>query len=169
MKKIITVILSMTALTLLLASVTITAKRYATVSEVYLRYKDRADLQVSFVKDCRIDDSTTVDVTTLTARDSASWEKLLREMNTPSALIDINNKSLQKGHNSTTTYLSKKNHPDERTEIDIDGGKNDLVVFSYRERIIYIFDITSQNQSDIIQKNKRKEILHKKDNHTMKM
>ena len=72
MKKTITLILAITALTLLLTSVFLTTKRYTAVSEVYLRYKDRDDLRVAFVKDYRVDDSTVVDVTTLTARDSAS-------------------------------------------------------------------------------------------------
>ena len=50
------------------------------VGEVYRRYCNRDDIRVEFFKDFRIDDSTIVDVTTLTAKDSASWEALLREM-----------------------------------------------------------------------------------------
>ena len=42
-------------------------------SEVYRRYKDRDNLSVAFVKDYRIGDSITVDVTTITAPDSAGW------------------------------------------------------------------------------------------------
>ncbi|MBR3829611.1 MAG: hypothetical protein IKJ40_10035, partial [Bacteroidales bacterium] len=81
MKRTITIILSLVALMLVLASLAVSAKRHANVSEVYRRYKDRDDLSVAFVKDYRIGDSIIVDVTTIEATDSASWESLLREMN----------------------------------------------------------------------------------------
>nr|MCR4932255.1 hypothetical protein [Bacteroidales bacterium] len=65
--------------------------------EVYCRYSNRDDLKVSFLKDFRIDDSTTVDVTTLTAKDSAGWENLMREMNRPESLIELMRKAVDEG------------------------------------------------------------------------
>ena len=65
MKKVITFTLALIALTLLSISVLLTTKRYSAVSEVYHHYKGHDDLCVGFVKDYRIDDSTTVDVTTI--------------------------------------------------------------------------------------------------------
>lgn len=161
MKKIITVILSMTALTLLLASVTVTAKRYATVSEVYLRYKDRADLQVSFVKDYRIDDSTTVDVTTLTARDSASWEKLLREMNYPEEFIDIFFYSGNPNVVSINVFYSERNHPERKVSLH-DDVELSYVVVSSNERAMYVFNIESVEQAFAIERKKLKEAFHDK-------
>ena len=88
-------------------------------SEVYHRYEHRDDLKVGFVKDYRIDDSTTVDVTTLTAKDSAGWEALLREMNVSDLIIEICNKAAKKGNYTVAFYNCKKNHPEQHTEIDI--------------------------------------------------
>ena len=74
------------------------------VGEVYRRYCNRDDIRVEFFKDFRVNDSITVDVTTLTAKDSASWEALLREMNIPKSQIDILKKSYNKGNQSLNQY-----------------------------------------------------------------
>ena len=128
------------------------------LSEVYNRYKDRDDLRVAFVKDYRIDDSTTVDVTTLTAKDSASWEALLREMNVSDLIIEICNKAAKKGNYTVAFYNCKKNHPEQHTEIDIPN--TDFVLYSYKEYTLYVFDITSRKQRNAIQTQRIKETFN---------
>ena len=128
------------------------------LSEVYNRYKDRSDLRVAFVKEYRIDDSTTVDVTTLTAKDSAGWEALLREMNVSDLIIEICNKAAKKGNYTVAFYNCKKNHPEQHTEIDIPN--TDFVLYSYKEYTLYVFDITSRKQRNAIQTQRIKETFN---------
>lgn len=130
------------------------------VSEVYRHYEHRQDLKVGFIKDYRIDDSTTVDVTTLTAKDSASWENLLREMNVSELLIKIMREQKGKGNNSVSDYYCKKGHPDTRTKISIPNCE--LVVVSPNEYCFYVFNVTSKEQAHIILSKKQSEIIHKK-------
>ncbi len=127
-------------------------------SEVYHRYEHRDDLKVGFVKDYRIDDSTTVDVTTLTAKDSAGWEALLREMNVSDLIIEICNKAAKKGNYTVAFYNCKKNHPEQHTEIDIPN--TDFVLYSYKEYTLYVFDITSRKQRNAIQTQRIKETFN---------
>lgn len=127
-------------------------------SEVYHRYEHRDDLKVGFVKDYRVDDSTTVDVTTLTAKDSASWEALLREMNVSDLIIEICNKAAKKGNYTVAFYNCKKNHPEQHTEIDIPN--TDFVLYSYKEYTLYVFDITSRKQRNAIQTQRIKETFN---------
>ena len=126
--------------------------------EVYHRYEHRDDLKVGFVKDYRIDDSTTVDVTTLTAKDSAGWEALLREMNVSDLIIEICNKAAKKGNYTVAFYNCKKNHPEQHTEIDIPN--TDYVLYSYKEYTLYVFDITSRKQRNAIQTQRIKETFN---------
>ena len=127
-------------------------------SEVYHRYEHRDDLKVGFVKDYRIDDSTTVDVTTLTAKYSAGWEALLREMNVSDLIIEICNKAAKKGNYTVAFYNCKKNHPEQHTEIDIPN--TDFVLYSYKEYTLYVFDITSRKQRNAIQTQRIKETFN---------
>ena len=127
-------------------------------SEVYHRYEHRDDLKVGFVKDYRIDDSTTVDVTTLTAKDSAGWEALLREMNVSDLIIEICKKKKKKGNYTVAFYNCKKNHPEQHTEIDIPN--TDFVLYSYKEYTLYVFDITSRKQRNAIQTQRIKETFN---------
>ena len=129
------------------------------LSEVYNRYKDRDDLRVAFVKDYRIDDSTNVDVTTLTAKDSASWEALLREMNIPKSQIDILRKSYNKGNQSVNHYYCVKGNPEQRTSIDY--PEVDLVVYVQHlkvDRTFYVFDLKNKTQGRIILYHKSNDI-----------
>ena len=130
------------------------------LSEVSNRYKDRADLRVAFVKDYRIDDSTTVDVTTLTAKDSASWENLLREMNYPEMLIKIMNENLRNGNRGVGNYYCKKGLPETRTKIDVPNSQ--LVIVSPFEKCFYIFDVISKEQAHLIMDFEREDIIHQK-------
>ncbi len=130
------------------------------LSEVYNRYKDRDDLRVAFVKDYRIDDSTTVDVTTLTAKDSASWENLLREMNYPEMLIKIMNENLRNGNRGVGNYYCKKGLPETRTKIDVPNSQ--LVIVSPFEKCFYIFDVISKEQAHLIMDFEREDIIHQK-------
>ena len=127
--------------------------------EIYCRYAGRDDLKVSFLKDFRIDDSTVVDVTTLTAKDSASWESLLREMNVSEITIEYLRKSYSKRHPSLSNYYCKKGQPYTRTSANDDSV--DLVVYVQHlndDKTFFIFDIKSIEQAHIIMNHKTDEM-----------
>ena len=158
MRKKITILLSVAALVAALVTVAVMLRRYSQTSEVYRRYAQRDDLKVGFVKDYRINDTLAVDVTTITAPDSASWEALLREMNINEVTIAIQRKAMQKGNSVITTYHSLKNNPDKKLK-KANQEELDLVVFSYQDRTIFIFDVASLEQAHIIAKQKRKDSI----------
>lgn len=132
------------------------------LSEVYNRYKDRDDLRVAFVKDYRIDDSTNVDVTTLTAKDSASWESLMREMNKPESLIELMRKAVDEGRYNVTGYYCEVEHPELTTPYK--EGNSWYVILNPTERTIYIYQLSNCKARSII-KNKLKEVKDKAKNY----
>ncbi len=125
------------------------------LSEVYNRYKDRSDLRVAFVKDYRIDDSTTVDVTTLTAKDSASWEALLREMNKSEVAIKLMRKATAEGRYTVTGYYCEMEHPEFKTAYK--EGESWYVIMNPTEKTQYIFQLSNEKATSII-RNKLKEV-----------
>ena len=132
-------------------------------SEVYRRYKDRDNLSVAFVKDYRIGDSITVDVTTIEAKDSTSWESLLRGMNVTEESINENKKLVLEGKHTATTRLSAKGYPEKRVSIDTTTSV-DLVFISYNEKCVYVFDVNSIDQALAIANYKLIETVEKNNN-----
>ena len=125
------------------------------VSEVYSRYCEREDIRVEFFKDFRVDDSTVVDVTTLTARDSASWENLLREMNQSESMILRKRELVNEGYYTLSEYYCELGHPEHRIPYDENGCW--LVFMNHAEKNIFIFHIINHKQAHIISSNKMKE------------
>ena len=128
------------------------------VGEVYRRYCNRDDIRVEFFKDFRIDDSTTVDVITLTAKDSASWEALLREMNIKEGTIRKQTEAVKSGKTALTEYYCMNNHPEQRINVK-ECSDFDLVIYSFNEYVTYIFDVNTIEQGRRIQAHKNNEIL----------
>ena len=128
------------------------------VGEVYRRYCNRDDIRVEFFKDFRIDDSTIVDVTTLTAKDSASWEALLREMNIKEGTIRKQTEAVKLGKTAVTEYYCMNNHPEQRIKVK-ECPDFDLVIYSFNEYVTYIFDVNTIEQGRRIQAHKNNEIL----------
>ncbi len=128
------------------------------VGEVYRRYCNRDDIRVEFFKDFRIDDSTAVDVTTLTAKDSAGWEALLREMNIKEGTIRKQTEAVKSGKTALTEYYCMNNHPEQRIKVK-ECPDFDLVIYSFNEYVTYIFDVNTIEQGRRIQAHKNNEIL----------
>ena len=128
------------------------------LSEVYNRYKDRDDLRVAFVKDYRIDDSTIVDVTTLIAKDSASWEALQREMNRSEEAIERSRNRIKEGHYVLTDYYCEIGQPEHR--IPFKEGECWLVYVNHKEKTFYIFHIINHEQGYLIIRSKTRELYN---------
>ena len=130
-------------------------------SEVYRRYKDRDNLSVAFVKDYRIGDSITVDVTTITAKDSADWEQLLRGLNVHEYTISLNTKYVKDGESPVVTSYRQKANPEKICQDD-NYSNRILMVTAYREQTVYFFEIDTKNQAHNIMDIKLREIVLKK-------
>ena len=125
-------------------------------SEVYHRYEHRDDLKVGFVKDYRVDDSTTVDVTTLTAKDSAGWEALLREMNKSEGFIKRMREAVNEGVYMLSEYNCEIGHPEKR--VPFKAGCSWFVLLNPTEKTIYIFHILNSKQKKALIRNKVSEV-----------
>ena len=126
------------------------------VGEVYRRYCNRDDIRVEFFKDFRINDSITVDVTTLTAADSASWEALLREMNKSEGVIKRMREAVNEGVYMLSEYNCEIGHPEKR--VPFKAGCSWFVLLNPTEKTIYIFHILNREQVHIIIQNKVREV-----------
>ena len=58
------------------------------VSEIYSRYAKEEGIDAAFVKDYRVNDTITVDVTLLEATDSAGWSMLKEDFGIAKGLAD---------------------------------------------------------------------------------
>ena len=126
--------------------------------EVYCRYSNRDDLKVSFLKDFRINDSTTVDVTTITAKDSAGWEALQREMNRSEEAIERSRNRIKEGHYVLTDYYCEIGQPEHR--IPFKEGECWLVYVNHKEKTFYIFHIINHEQGYLIIRSKTRELYN---------
>ena len=126
------------------------------VGEVYRRYCNRDDIRVEFFKDFRVNDSITVDVTTLTAADSASWEALLREMNKSEGVIKRMREAVNEGVYMLSEYNCEIGHPEKR--VPFKAGCSWFVLLNPTEKTIYIFHILNREQVHIIIQNKVREV-----------
>jgi len=130
----------LTILLLLLASFAAHAQ-----SDAYLRYAPNPNLNVAFVEGFRLDDSTTVDVTVITAKDSTTWAWLIEEFN----ISSMHNLALSKQwyHEPKTigTKMVQKNDPSQHVTKLI-HGEFDFETISFFYKRISIYHIINQQQ-----------------------
>ena len=108
------------------------------VSDLYQRYCHTPGIEASFVKGFRINDTLAIDATLLHATDSASWERLLNDFQTPNSFTE---KPTSK---AALFRFAKKGQT--KPIIDTNMLNNDYFVFSQAEKRITIFHITNEDQ-----------------------
>lgn len=113
-------------------------------NELYRRYEHCDGVKVGFVKDFRINDSVTADITVITAKDSVAWEALQRDFGIPEEFIEANRTAKQRGTMNMTSFHCEKGHPEKR--VAGDDKPFDVVYYSSQERAMYIYDITEKNK-----------------------
>lgn len=120
-------------------------------SEVYQRYHDVPGIQAAFIKNKRINDTTTADMTLLTATDSAGWEFLKKTFDIkelPSELM----KQLMIDETGIAIKLFPKDHPG--APMDAIFENNDAAAISREKHTVCIFHIISSEQyNSIVYKN----------------
>lgn len=115
-----------------------------TVSKVYTKYADADGIRAAFVKDYRINDTVSVDVTFLEATDSASWAILCRDFAIPEMEPALE-QFFESGWDLDFTRQVDK-HDYSKVVI---GDSCDVVplTFSYQRKTVTIFHIKNEDEN----------------------
>lgn len=111
------------------------------VSELYKRYAEMDGIEASFIKDYRVNDSVTVDVTLLEATTDSAWGELLHDFNMifiPDEVFEyLNDKDL-------VVWLAPKT--DYSLPMDSVILNNDVISMAYLSKCICVFSIETEQQ-----------------------
>lgn len=144
MRKLPTVVLVVMALACIVVSLFRGCGGTFDSSSVYRRFCGRDGLQVSWVKDYWLDDSTRVDVTVVVAKDSLVWESLLMEMNVHELIIQMGREAYRCGNKMVTSYLCARDHPETKTLTDSEVGG--VVFIGFDQRTLLYSSIENKEQ-----------------------
>ena len=104
------------------------------VSEIYSRYAKEEGIDAAFVKDYRVNDSITVDVTVLEAKGSVGWQELRTDFKLPGIQKET---SKRMGKNISYKYVPKKDYTKGTDTTNI--LNNDCVAINYTDSTLCIF------------------------------
>ncbi|MGX8713682.1 MAG: hypothetical protein ACSW8I_08430 [bacterium] len=114
-------------------------------SELYQRYADSPHLEVAFIRDFPVNDTLSLDVTTLTALDSTGWDTLMYCFGFPQELIDDYRIKRKKGvGNSKIHFFIEKNNPSKRPMPGT--GINPYVVANVDKQVFCVYHVESSAQ-----------------------
>lgn len=102
--------------------------------ELYKRCVERTDLETIYVEDLRVDDSTTVSTTIVSALSDEGWEWMCREFRIPAFIAHSDNPTM------TVSYCAVYQHPEQVFDPDCDD-RRDLVVFSIGRRMLHAYHL----------------------------
>ena len=108
---------------------------FSECSELYQRYADNEHVAASFVRNYRINDTLTLDVTLLQATDSAGWQQLIEDFEIPAESIESAAKSVAAGRNLLTILGNKVTD-------------TQIPVASYRDKYICAFHTRDKEQKE---------------------
>ena len=107
------------------------------VSDLYRRYEPNPHLSVAFIEGFKVNDTLSVDVTTVTALDDEGWDTLRADYET-FPLTDLGKANLEKGIESLMVW---EDHEDDRKAV---------YVMSYLKKMVYEFYVDNEEQLDNI-------------------
>lgn len=119
------------------------------VSEIYTRYADVEGIEVSYIKDYRVNDSVFVDVTVLEATTDSAWAVLKDDYKLPvlpkeyERLAEAMSIDVWRAPRSNPYALIKKRSPDDY-----------IVAVSRPKRTVYVFDTQNDIESNAVKINK---------------
>lgn len=123
-------------------------------SPVYKEYVGKPGIEVSFVKDYRINDTTFVDVTMIHATTDSAWNDLSRKFGI--VIIPAEYEKIFEKYNPVDFKLVSKNNPEVPKEKETDTF--DLLVTYRKQQSFYIFHLDNINQFNAIVDNKVHEL-----------
>ncbi len=119
----------------------------AQCSEVYRLYVNNPSIRASFIKDFRINDSVSVDVTLLEATDSVGWNTLVTDMNL--GIQDSSTRSdIANGMDLITVKQVKKGVYSK--PIATSSGNVDIVATSHLRKEVSIFHSKDRKEKHAI-------------------
>ena len=107
------------------------------VSDLYRRYEGNPHLDVTYLRNFPVNDTLSVDVTLLQARDDEGWDTLRADYET-FPLTDLGKANLEKGIESLMVW---EEHEDDRKAV---------YVMSYLKKMVYEFYVDNEEQLDNI-------------------
>lgn len=111
---------------------------------LYLRYEHCPDVAAGFVKNLRIADSVTIDAVTLQAKDTATWFRLLEELQVDKVQIALLKKNVGEDMPGFTIYNTPK--------VQYNGSKleYDVVVCMPMDISVCIYDVQNHKQDSVL-------------------
>ncbi len=117
----------------------------AQCSELYEKYAKVEGIGATFIKDYRVNDSVTVDVTVLEATDSVGWQ----ELRTDFKLSGIQKETSKRmGKNISYKYVPKKDYTKGTDTTNI--LNNDCVAINYTDSTLCIFHYNDEETQKAI-------------------
>ena len=122
--------------------------------DVFRRYKDVEGVAASFIKGFPVNDTLRLDVTTLQARDSAGWERLLEDFHIrrSSELPEIVQRWLNEGKDMVGVHLAPKSDPTLPTDTT-NALNNNVVAVSRLYHTISIFYTETESEQKAVSNN----------------
>lgn len=115
------------------------------VSDIYMKYAEREDIDVSFVKKYRVNDTVFVDVTLLEAKDTTAWEELCSELHIPTIKqvpVELREMLL--------SYKSFGYREEKDTLINKNVNLINLYIYSRIDMTVCVFHTLTEKQYDAI-------------------
>ena len=115
------------------------------VSELFTRYKDTPGIEAAFFKDYRINDTLSLDMTLLVAKDSSTFAGLLKQWGRSDEFIQDMMSSIS---NENTRFIKRrpKGHPE--LPADADDNNNEVVATFPGKRAVAFFHTANAGQID---------------------
>ena len=117
-------------------------------SAFYRHYENNPHLSVTYIKDFPIDDTLTVDVTTIRALDDEGWDTLCVVFQVPE-LPEFMQKSIEAGKDIVSVRLTPKaalGQPMDTTDL----LKNNVIGISRKNHTISIFNTDTEEQQNAV-------------------
>lgn len=113
-------------------------------SDVYKKYAGMDGVDVTFIRDYKVNDTVYVDVTYIEATTDSSWNEIKRDfqISIPPEIMDL--------YDSNSVDLKFAPHNNYSSPIDSILINNDIIVFTYFKQTVLVFDIKDEKQSDAI-------------------
>lgn len=140
------------ALCLAAAGLALWLPRYAAaqrVSELYRRYEHNPHLTVAYLEDFPINDTLSVDVTTISALDDEGWDTLCVDFEVPE-LPELILSVMGENEDFILSYKVSDDYKDVYKEIGI--CHDDVIAISYIKHIVSIFNTQDEIEKKAVLK-----------------
>ena len=118
------------------------------VSDLYRRYEHNPHLTVAYIEDFPVDDTLTVDVTTIRAIDAVGWDTLTAAFYIPE-LPEFMQEKIDAGKDIIGVQLTPKTAPGQPMDTT-DLLKNNVMGISRKNHTISIFNTDTKEQQDAV-------------------